>query len=56
MSSRQRRLNNFFYSMYERFNEIHHLRYLDELASRLKLDLGLRWNIETEVKSAALPA
>ena len=32
MSSRQHRLNNFFYSMYERFNDIHHLRYLDELA------------------------
>ena len=34
MSSRQRRLNNFFYSMYERFNDIYHLRYLDELASQ----------------------
>jgi len=33
MSSRQRRLNNFFYSMYERFNDIHHLRYLDELSA-----------------------
>jgi len=32
MSSRQRRLNNFFYSMYERYNDIHHLRYLDELS------------------------
>jgi hypothetical protein len=32
MSSRQRRLNNFFYSLYERFNDIHHLRYLDELS------------------------
>ena len=32
MSSRQRRLNNFFYSLYERFNDIHHFRYLDELA------------------------
>ena len=32
MSSRQRRLNNFFYSMYERYNDIHHFRYLDELA------------------------
>jgi hypothetical protein len=32
MSSRQRRLNNFFYSMYERFNDIHHFRYLDELS------------------------
>jgi len=32
MSSRQHRLNNFFYSLYERFNDIYHLRYLDELA------------------------
>ncbi len=32
MSSRQRRLNNFFYSLYERFNDIHHFRYLDELS------------------------
>lgn len=32
MSSRQRRLNNFFYSLYERFNDIRHFRYLDELA------------------------
>jgi hypothetical protein len=32
MSSRQHRLNNFFYSLYERYNDIHHLRYLDELA------------------------
>ncbi|MSV36055.1 MAG: hypothetical protein EXQ47_10750 [Bryobacterales bacterium] len=34
MSSRQHRLNNFFYSLYERFAEIHHWRYLDELAAR----------------------
>ena len=32
------------------------VEYLDELASRLNLDSGLRRNIETEVKSAALPA
>ncbi len=32
MSSRQRRFNHFFYSLYERYNDIHHLRYLDELA------------------------
>jgi hypothetical protein len=32
MSSRQHRLNNFFYSLYERFNDINHLRYLDELS------------------------
>ena len=32
MSSRQHRLNNFFYSMYERFNDIYHFRYLEELA------------------------
>ncbi|MFN7918929.1 MAG: DUF6605 domain-containing protein [Bryobacteraceae bacterium] len=34
MSSRQRRLNNFFYSLYERFNDIHHFRYLDELSQK----------------------
>lgn len=34
ISSRQRRLNNFFYSMYERFNDIYHLRYLDELSAQ----------------------
>lgn len=32
------------------------VEYLNKLASRLKLDTGLRMNIETEVKSAALPA
>jgi hypothetical protein len=32
MSSRQHRLNNFFYSLYERYNDIHHFRYLDELS------------------------
>jgi hypothetical protein len=32
MSSRQRRLNNFFYALYERFNDIYHFRYLDELS------------------------
>ena len=30
--------------------------YLDKLANRLKLDSGLRMNIESEVKSAASPA
>jgi hypothetical protein len=34
MSTRSRRLNNFFYSLYERFNDIHHLRYLDELSAQ----------------------
>ena len=34
MSSRHHRLNNFFYSMYERYNDIYHLRYLDELSLR----------------------
>ncbi len=34
MSSRQRRLNHFFYSLYERFNDIHHFRYLDGLSRR----------------------
>ncbi len=32
------------------------VEYLNKLASRLKLDTGLRRNIETEVKSAALSA
>lgn len=34
MSSRQRRFNNFFYSLYERYNDIHHFRYLDELSAQ----------------------
>ena len=34
MSSRQHRLNHFFYSLYERFSDIHHWRYLDELSAR----------------------
>jgi hypothetical protein len=34
MSSRQRRLNHFFYSLYERFTDIHHWRFLDELSVR----------------------
>jgi hypothetical protein len=34
MSSRQRRLNNFFYSLYERYSDIHHFRYLDELSQQ----------------------
>lgn len=34
MSSRHHRLNNFFYSLYERYSDIHHWRFLDELAAR----------------------
>jgi hypothetical protein len=34
MSTRSRRMNNFFYSLYERFNDINHLRYLDELSAQ----------------------
>ncbi|MBK9169941.1 MAG: hypothetical protein IPM24_21110 [Bryobacterales bacterium] len=34
MSSRHRRLNHFYYSLYERYNDIHHFRYLEELALR----------------------
>lgn len=34
MSSRQHRLNNFFYSLYERYSDIHHWRYLDELSGK----------------------
>jgi len=40
MSSRQRRLNNFFYSLYERYADIHHFRYLDELAARDKFGIA----------------
>ncbi|MBI3696969.1 MAG: hypothetical protein HY238_19315 [Acidobacteria bacterium] len=39
MSSRQRRLNNFFYSLYERYNDIHHFRYLDELSRQDGFDI-----------------
>lgn len=34
MSSRQHRLNNFFYALYERFTDIDHVRYLDQLAKQ----------------------
>jgi hypothetical protein len=40
MSSRQHRLNNFFYSMYERFNDIYHFRYLDELAREDRFEIA----------------
>ena len=39
MSSRQRRLNNFFYSLYERFNDIHHFRYLYDLSRQDGFDI-----------------
>jgi hypothetical protein len=39
MSSRQRRLNNFFYSLYERYSDIHHFRYLDELSHQDGFDV-----------------
>ncbi|MBS1830934.1 MAG: hypothetical protein JST93_36915 [Acidobacteria bacterium] len=39
MSSRQHRLNNFFYSLYERYSDIHHWRYLDDLAARDKFTI-----------------
>lgn len=47
MSSRQRRLNNFFYSMYERFNDIHHLRYLEELSRQdgFALDFATQYDV-----------
>lgn len=32
MSSRHRRLNHFYYSLYERYNDIHHFRHLNELS------------------------
>lgn len=34
MSSRQHRLNNFFYALYERFTDIDHVRYLDQLSKQ----------------------
>lgn len=34
MSSRRHRLNNFYYGLYERYNDIHHFRYLDQLAAQ----------------------
>jgi len=47
MSSRQRRLNNFFYSLYERFNDIHHLRYLDELSRQdgFAIDFATQYDV-----------
>ena len=32
MSSRRRRLNHFYYSLYDRYNDIKHFRHVDELA------------------------
>ena len=37
MSSRQHRLNNFFYALYERFTDIDHVRYLDQLSKQADL-------------------
>ncbi|MBI1357746.1 MAG: hypothetical protein GC160_25695 [Acidobacteria bacterium] len=34
MSGRRRRLNHFYYSLYERFNDVRHLRFLSELAAQ----------------------
>ena len=34
MSSRRRRLNHFYYSLYDRYNDIKHFRYIDGLARR----------------------
>ena len=34
MSSRRRRLNHFYYSLYDRYNDIKHFRYVDEFARR----------------------
>ena len=47
MSSRQRRLNNFFYSLYERFNDIHHFRYLDELSRQdgFEIDYATQYDV-----------
>jgi hypothetical protein len=47
MSSRHHRLNNFFYSMYERYNDIHHLRYLDELSLRdgIPIDFATQYDV-----------
>jgi hypothetical protein len=47
ISSRNHRLNNFFYSMYERYNDIHHLGYLDELSLRDKfaIDFATQYDV-----------
>ncbi len=47
MSSRRRRLNHFYYSLYERYRSIRHLRFLDELARRegWKLDYATQHDI-----------
>ncbi len=47
MSSRQRRLNHFFYSLYERYNDIYHLRYLDRLAAKdgFTIDFATQYDV-----------
>jgi hypothetical protein len=47
MSSRQRRLNNFFYSLYERYNGIYHFRYLDELSRQdgFAIDFATQYDV-----------
>ncbi|MCW5976919.1 MAG: discoidin domain-containing protein [Bryobacteraceae bacterium] len=34
MSSRRRRMNHFYHSLYDRYNDIHHFRYFDQLAAQ----------------------
>ena len=34
ISSRRRRLNNFYYSLYDRYTDIHHFRYLEQLSAQ----------------------
>jgi hypothetical protein len=47
MSSRQHRMNNFFYSLYERFDDIYHMRYLDELSAQdgFQVDYATQYDV-----------
>jgi hypothetical protein len=50
MSSRQHRMNNFFYSLYERFNDIYHFRYLKDLATRegFEIEFATQYDVALE--------
>ncbi len=47
MSSRRRRLNHFYYSLYDRYNDIHHFRFVDEWArgEGVKVDYATQHDI-----------
>lgn len=44
MSSRQRRFNHFFYSLYERFSDIHHMRFLDKIEG-IEIDYATQYDV-----------